>query len=408
MMPTENYDRLTYLGLLLTVAIALLVGLYWWSEPARMEATAQERRLARAERGSGLYEANCAACHGPNGEGISGLGPTLNARAFLAAAEDTLVFDTIRDGRPNTAMPAWGQAGGGPFTDEEIRDLTAFLRAWETNAPPAEAPSLQADAAAGAVTFSTVCYVCHGVNGEGTEIAPALNDLQRLARFEDDWYRETIREGRPSQGMPTWGSVLSPQQIDDLVAFLRSWQTSAPSATLPEISGDPIRGAAIFTATCIACHGAGGAGSDRGPALNDPSVLAGLTDEDLADIISAGILERGMPQWGQVLSLAEIRDLVAYLRSWGTQAGGTPGTPGDLGRGTAVYAANCAVCHGAEGEGSVGPRLNPNDFISTQSEAALLAFIEAGRPGTAMAGYAGRLSAQELADLIAFLRAWTR
>src|SRR3970282_741552 len=124
--------------------------------------------------------------------------------------------------------------------------------------------------------------------------------------------------------------------------------------------------------------------------------------------MSPGIVEREMPQWGQVLSLAEIRDLVAYLRSWGTQAGGTPGTPGDLGRGTAVYAANCAVCIVGEGEGRVGPRLNPNNFISTQSEAALLAFIEAGRPGTAMAGYAGRLSAQALAGLIAFLRAWTR
>src|SRR3972149_5134534 len=82
MMPTENYDRLTYLGLLLTVAIALLVGLYWGSEPARMEATAQERRLARAERGSGLYEANCAACHGPNGGGGSGPAPTPNGRAL--------------------------------------------------------------------------------------------------------------------------------------------------------------------------------------------------------------------------------------------------------------------------------------------------------------------------------------
>lgn len=408
MMPTKNYDRLTYLGLLLTVAIALLVGLYWWSEPTRMEAMAQERRLARAERGAGLYQANCAACHGPNGEGISALGPALNTQAFLAAAEETLVFDTIRDGRPNTAMPAWGQAGGGPFTDEEIRDLTAFIRAWETNAPPAAVSSPRADAAAGAVTFSTVCYVCHGVNGEGTAIAPALNDLQRLARFEDGWYRETIRQGRPSQGMPTWGSVLSPQQIDDLVAFIRSWQIGAPSATLPEATGDPLRGAAIFSATCIACHGPEGAGSARGPALNDPSILAGLTDEDLRDIISAGILERGMPQWGQVLSLAEIRDLVAYLRSWGTRAGGTPGTPGDLGRGAAVYADNCAVCHGEEGEGGIGPRLNLNDFISTHSDAALLAFIEAGRPGTAMAGYAGRLSAQELTDLIALLRAWAR
>ncbi len=407
-MPTENYDRFIYFGLVLTVATAVLVGLYGWSETARMEASAQARRLARAERGAGLYQARCTPCHGAMGEGASGLGPALNSQAFLTAAEDMLIFDTIRDGRPNTAMPAWGQAGGGPFTDEEIRDLAAFIRSWERTAPPAAAPSTSGDPAAGAVTFSTVCYVCHGVNGEGTDIAPALNDPQRLARFADDWYRETIREGRPSQGMPTWGRVFSPQQIDDVVAFIRAWQTAAPPAAAPEVSGDPIRGATIFAATCVACHGPEGTGSDRGPALNDASLLADLTDSELETVISQGILEQGMPRWGQVLSTAEIRDLVAYLRSWGAPPRSSSQTSGDPDRGAEVYAATCAACHGTDGEGGLGPRLNPNDFVAGTGDADLLAFLGAGRPGTPMAGFAGRLSDRELADVVALLRAWAR
>ncbi|MEW6567855.1 MAG: c-type cytochrome [Chloroflexota bacterium] len=407
-MPSEDYDNLTFFGLLLTVAIGVLVGLYWWGEPARMEASAEERRLDRVQRGSLLYESNCVACHGLNGEGISGLGPALNAQSFLSAADDTLVFDTIRDGRPNTAMPAWGQAGGGPFTDEDIRDLSAFIRAWEATAPQGATSPSRGDPAAGAVTFSNVCYVCHGVNGEGTPIAPALNDPQRLAQFDDEWYRETIREGRPARGMPTWGKVLSPQQIEDLVAFLRGWQTAAPAVAPPALSGDPIRGAAIFSATCIACHGPAGAGTERGPALNDASVLGQLTDEALQRVISEGILEQGMPEWGRVLSPAEIGDLVAYLRSWQSQVRESQAMPGDLGRGATIYAANCAVCHGVEGEGGIGPRLNPNDFIAAQTDAELLAFIRAGRPGTVMAGYADRLTSSQLTDLVALLRAWTR
>jgi hypothetical protein len=53
---------------------------------------------------------------------------------------------------------------------------------------------------------------------------PALNDPEKLAQFDDEWYIDTITEGRPSKGMPTWGTVMSPDQVYDLVALLRVWE----------------------------------------------------------------------------------------------------------------------------------------------------------------------------------------
>ena len=43
-------------------------------------------------------------------------------------------------------------------------------------------------------------------------------------QFDDAWYRATIANGRPAKGMPTWGTVLSPEQIGDLVALIAAWR----------------------------------------------------------------------------------------------------------------------------------------------------------------------------------------
>ncbi len=51
-----------------------------------------------------LFAANCAGCHGANRQG--GVGPPLNA-ASLASRSETQVKETLANGRPGTAMPAW-------------------------------------------------------------------------------------------------------------------------------------------------------------------------------------------------------------------------------------------------------------------------------------------------------------
>jgi mono/diheme cytochrome c family protein len=61
-----------------------------------------------------------------------------------------------------------------------------------------------------------------------------------------------------------------------------------------------------------------------------------------------------------------------------------------------------------QGEGGIGKALQANEFITSQSNAQLVEFILAGRPGTAMAGFQSRLSEPEIANIIALLRLWNQ
>lgn len=313
-MNDVNYNGWIGAGLFFSVAILIIFGTYGYIEPGWRAATQARFTAERVERGAELYAENCTRCHGEHGEGTRRLGPTLNTAEFLAEANNQAIFDTITDGRPNTSMPAWGQTNGGPFTAEEVQDLTAFIRAWEPTAPPALEIKVKADAALGAALFSTTCFGCHGLNGEGTGFAPALNDLEKLKTFDDTWYRQTIADGRPAQGMPTWGKVLSPAQINDLVAFIRRWESPPPSVSGDsEEAGDLLaKGKQIYDYTagdvgCAYCHGLDGKG--HGPSGENAPNIRGMTATDakqaLKNIIYMDFIE---------LSKDEIEAVGAYLQ----------------------------------------------------------------------------------------------
>ncbi len=68
-----------------------------------------------------FYADTCGGCHGPNREG--GTGPALIPARLTA--DDVFYFDVIKNGRPGTAMPGWGQHG---VSDEEIWGLLGFVR----------------------------------------------------------------------------------------------------------------------------------------------------------------------------------------------------------------------------------------------------------------------------------------
>lgn len=415
-MKRENYSSLILVGIVQTVAILVVFQLYILREPERIQSVLAADQTRAVAEGRTLYAKNCASCHGRNGQGVPDIGPGLNTKEFLTVAADSAIYDAISDGRPNTAMPAWGQKHGGPLTSEHLNDLVIFIRSWQSTAPSAAAIVIQGNPAKGAVLYSSTCFACHGLDGQGTNTAPALNDKDRLVKFDDNWYRKTIAEGRASRGMPTWGKVLSPGQINDLVAYVRSWESGAPAAKAPQLGGDSIKGSAVFAATCVACHGENGTGTAKVPPLNTPDFLKSTDDTTLYDIIFQGRLAKGMPQWGQVLPAAEIGDLVAYMRSWqqpptsasAAQPSPTPAPApaGNIAHGEIVYAAHCATCHGIKGEGVAGPDLHSSKFIRTQSDGVLHEWIAVGQPARGMPGFARRLSTGDIVDLIALLRTW--
>lgn len=222
MRSPENYTPFIAVAFGLTLTVLALFQIYIQREPARIAADETRDRLIAESAGRTLYAENCAVCHGEEGEGVDG--PPLDDRRFLNETADETIFSLIGSGVPGSEMPAWSQAHGGPFTDQEVRQIVAFIRAWEPEAPDRQALAMLGDPVNGLVIFNSTCVVCHGENGQGTERAPALNDPGKLGQFDDDWYRDTIATGRPAQGMPTWGTVLAPQEIRNLVALLRAWE----------------------------------------------------------------------------------------------------------------------------------------------------------------------------------------
>jgi ubiquinol-cytochrome c reductase cytochrome c subunit len=222
MRQRENYTPFVAIAFVLTLAIITSFQIYILREPARVAADEARDKSQSVDEGRSLFVAYCSVCHGKQGEGVDG--PPLNDKQFLAETSDQTIFSLIGSGVPGSEMPAWDQSYGGPFTDQQVRQLVAFIRNWEPTAPDRRAEALKGDPAQGLVIFDSTCFICHGEHGQGTDRASALDDPSRLAQFDDEWYTNTIAQGRPAQGMPTWGTVLSPQQIRDLVALLRAWQ----------------------------------------------------------------------------------------------------------------------------------------------------------------------------------------
>lgn len=64
----------------------------------------------------------------------------------------------------------------------------------------------------------------------------------------------------------------------------------------------------------------------------------------------------------------------------------------------------CAPCHGIHADGGRGPDLTLGTYAAGDRDADLVRVIARGVPGTEMAAYAGRVSDQEIAQLVAYIR----
>ncbi len=380
MLKNENYNKQLLIGLIITVVLLASFSYLMAMENARLVSATEHHDKESLLHGRELFVENCTSCHGTRGEG--GVGPALNDKVLLEEASNGVLFATIQTGRPNTTMPAWGQAYGGALTDEDVHAIVDFIRAFETNAPEVFADLFVPNAARGASLFANTCFTCHGENGKGGEElpGPVINDVARLSQNDNEWYKQTIINGHPSEGMPIWGEVLSDNQIEDLMALLDAWRA----------------GEEVEAATSVA-------------QMLDSSLFA-LEESNSGDALF--YLERAKPlAFGPLLSefdatidQIEAGENTKALETLATLRDSWP--MGDAELGEALYQETCAGCHGAEGQGGVGKKLKPSDYIQENTNAEIFAFTIVGREGTAMRGFGDVLTEEELANVIAFLRTW--
>lgn len=133
-----------------------------------------------AAQGREIYNRSCTMCHGQDGT-VGDRGPALAAqRRYLRSSEADL-FDAIKNGIPGTLMPA------SALPAADVTKMVAFIRSLRATA--IDAPT-EGDVAKGREVFLTKgrCSECHMTNGRGGLLGPDLSNIanERSVRFLRD------------------------------------------------------------------------------------------------------------------------------------------------------------------------------------------------------------------------------
>lgn len=336
---------MSWIALIGTLMIAAAFGIAVMREPSRQAAAVADLHMEMVTEGTDLYVQNCVACHGASGEGIAAYPPLTTTVSMDAQT----VYNTIERGRYNTAMAAFGVDEGGILSGMQIESLVTMLQAetWDTVAvraaelgltPPqivvAEIPAetvalveAMPDGAAfsaGLTVYAENCAACHGANGEGSTLAPALNTDELRIRLSDADIARIISEGVPGTLMSSWSSALDTTQQQSIILFISRWgELNAAGVRLPVIEAAPLdlspqaiaSGQQLFNLLCTQCHGIDGYGSPIAPALNNQTFLSQTPDAAIQAIIAGGVSGTNMPSWLGYLTDADIAAITAYLRS---------------------------------------------------------------------------------------------
>ena len=86
------------------------------------------------EKAAPLFQAQCVACHGPNGEGK--IGPNLTDKFWIHGGKPTEIYNTISKGVVSKGMLAWGPILG----DEKVRMMAAYITTLKGKNLPGKAP----------------------------------------------------------------------------------------------------------------------------------------------------------------------------------------------------------------------------------------------------------------------------
>jgi cytochrome c oxidase cbb3-type subunit III len=127
--------------------------------------------------------------------------------------------------------------GRGRVADYQ-RDMAAaaaasakFAASQPTSSTPEQLTALTKDASALAVgkqAFSQNCAACHRLDAGG-QIGPNLTDDYWLHGAAIDQIRKSVADGVLEKGMPPWGKILKPAQLDAVVAYVVTLHGTNPA-----------------------------------------------------------------------------------------------------------------------------------------------------------------------------------
>ena len=246
----------------------LVLGVWLLLAPLLLHA--QSKPLSQADpdelaAGKRIFSAQCAWCHGT--DGVGGSGPNLQRATLRHAASDADLVSIVRNGISGTEMPGFQWS----LTDAMAWRTAAYVRSLGRTPPE----PLRGDTGRGAALYEAKgCHACHIVGGRGTALGPELTAIGALRgaaylresivtpeaarpngylvvranarsggevrgiRVDEDAFWIHLRDAagtlhvlekkdlaevrREPTGtlMPSYASVLTAAEVDDLVAYL--------------------------------------------------------------------------------------------------------------------------------------------------------------------------------------------
>jgi ubiquinol-cytochrome c reductase cytochrome c subunit len=210
--PVAGYAALL-LGL---VVIGLLYGALTRTGAQAAPTTAQED----IANGQALFEATCSSCHGLDAQG------TDQAPSLIGAGAAAVYFQMSTGRMPAKELGAENNRGPVKFTDQEIRDVAAYIQSIGGGPEiptPAQVSTVGADTALGSQLFMANCAQCHGFAGDGGALtygkfAPALTQSTPTQIY-------TAMLTGP-EAMPVFSDgALTPSAKRDIIAYVTETRT---------------------------------------------------------------------------------------------------------------------------------------------------------------------------------------
>ncbi len=207
---------------------------------AAIPLTAQEGHGLSPEEvsfGGRLFFANCVICHGPEGDGVSGV--NLASNRFRRATTDAELVGIVQRGVPGTPMPP------GNYNDRQASLIVGYLHSMAASPRTLLGAITTRDPANGKaiVTGKGQCLNCHRIGGEGGFLGPNLGEIGATRRTVDlerallDPSADIRPDNRTLKAVRNDGTVIQPSrllnqdtyslQILDSTGHLRSLQKAS-------------------------------------------------------------------------------------------------------------------------------------------------------------------------------------
>ena len=180
----------------------------------------------------------------------------------------------------------------------------------------------------GKALYKQHCAACHSNSGKGG-IGLPLSTPSVIESLPDSYIRKTIIQGRPGRIMPAFDQ-LKENDVTAIIGYMRLWGEQKVSDDTASIKGNPLQGKAVYQKNCVSCHGKNLEGNNLGtgvtfsrertlpimpPALNNAGFLDAASDGMLKYSILHGRAGTPMPSFSEMLSEAQVNDVVSFIRA---------------------------------------------------------------------------------------------